>query len=395
MLRLYFLLQFVARSLVLVNILSTVGGNCIKGLLGMASNKAAIVFIPGFYAKSKDYDLTNLLALGLTTRFEDRQIEMEPEEVKISGQTGRRFIYESASGEPQTLDIFEAYWTDLVDKLSTRSVKDQLFLGMFLFIYWLFSNVLQMARKSRMMLFNFLGVLLLLMLWYYGNVAVAFVTIGQNPNAFGLQLPAEWAQTLVGIGKSLGGWPLWAGTSVLLSLLPKPINTLADMMDFSARYLQDETHEGVGGIRDRIRQRLASTLTDVLKESDYEKVTVLAHSAGVLAGIDLLADYRPKTNKPIRFITIAGMIEFFSYKSKWVVEESGRCLASSAVVRWEDYYSNQDWLCTKTPVPANQDISKFEANRIQFSVPFHKKLLGETHSAYFFERSLLQRLLDW
>jgi hypothetical protein len=362
----------------------------------MSSGKEAVIFIPGFYAKSKGYFLENFLAVGLTTRLEGQQVELEREEIKIEGQSGRRFVYETAEGQAKALDVYEIFWTDLVDKLSDRSIKDQIVRGIFLLIYWLFAGTWQMAKKSKLLLFEFVLTVFLVVLWYYGNVAVAFVAIGQNPSAFGLQvLPPDWAATLNSYGKALGGWPIWAIASILLSFLPVSPSSLVDMLDFTARYLQDETQSELGGIRDRIRQRVAIALTDALRNEDYERVTVLAHSGGVLVGIDLLADYRPKHSKPIRLITMGGQIELLSYRSAWVLEEAARCIDNPVVTAWEDYWTDQDWLGTKTPTPNRSDTQKFHSQRIQLRVPLIKQLTGETHAIYFFERSLLERLLNW
>ncbi|NJN88105.1 MAG: hypothetical protein HC881_19685 [Leptolyngbyaceae cyanobacterium SL_7_1] len=112
-----------------------------------AIHNEAVIFIPGFYAKSKGFVLENFLAIGLTTRLEGRQVELERDEVKIAGQSGRRFVYESVAGEPKTLDIYEIFWTDLVDKLSDRSIKDQIVRGFFLFVYWVFAGTWNMAKN--------------------------------------------------------------------------------------------------------------------------------------------------------------------------------------------------------------------------------------------------------
>ncbi len=362
----------------------------------MASTKEAVIFIPGFSMKSKGYYLENYLAVGLTTRLEGRQIELEGEEVKIAGQSGRRFSYESISGEQKHLDIYETYWTDLVDKLSAHTVKDQITRGLFLFIYWLFSRIWTMATKSRLLFGQFLIGISLLVFWYYGNIAIGLTAIGQNPSAFGVQfLPTEWGQALAALGKTLGGWPIWVGMSLLLSFLPIPINTVVDVTDFTTRYLEEDAEVGTGVLRDRIRQRVATALSDVIKEAEYERVTVLAHSMGVLVGIDLLGDYHPKNSKPIRYISLGGPVEFASYKAPWVMAETVKCLNNATVVTWEDYHSDQDWLCTKTPIPKSENAAKFTSQRIQIRTSFAKQLSGEAHNAYFVERSLLERLLDW
>lgn len=360
-----------------------------------SSKREAVIFIPPFIEEQKNLYLEDYLLLGLTTRLEGRQVELSREEVKIQGQSGKRLTYESiATGEIKTIDIYEAYWNDLIDPLSKKNAKDQAIKGIFLFIYWLFSGVWQMARKSRILLFQALIFLLLNVLWYYGSVVLALTSIGQNPSAFGLQLPSDLADQMAAIGRSLGGWKIWAATSFLLSLLPIPISSLVDLTDFTARYLQDETQAGIGGVRDRIRRRVEGILNDVIQEDAYERITVLAHSFGVIIGIDLLADYHPKVKKPIRFISMGGSVEFLSYRSSWVLEESARCLNNPALSHWGDYYSDQDWLCTKTPIPDGEQLNKFSSCKIKLRVPLARQIIGDSHNAYYFERPLLENLLD-
>lgn len=357
-------------------------------------NHEAIIFIPGFYAGQKNKYLDDYLLLGLTTRLEGRQLELTQEDVKIQGQSGKRLLYSAAEGEKKYIDIYEAYWHDLIDPLSGKSIKDQVIKGIFILFYWLFSGIWRMAKKSRILLFQLLVLLLLNVLWYYGNLTVALTTIGQNPNAFGVQIPSDWATQLAEIGRFLGSWKVWIITSLILSFSPVPISNLVDLTDFTARYLQDETQAGIGGVRDKIRQRVEVILNDVLKQNEYERITVLSHSFAVLIGIDLLADYQPKMKKPIRYISMGGAIELLSYRSAWVSEETTKCLNNPALLNWRDYYSDQDWLCTKTPTPESDQSYKFTSIKIKLRVPITQQIIGGSHNAYFFDKALLEDLLD-
>lgn len=354
--------------------------------------KEAIIFIPGFHAKGKDYYLNNLLLVGLAGRLEKMDVSIDPDPVKIEGQSGRRVIVQNRAGDSKTIDVYEAYWSDLVDRLSDKNAKERVVRGLFLFVYWLFSSMWKMARKSRMMFVQFVLMLLLMILWYYSNVVMALVAIGENPSAFGVQLPPDWAQWAIDVGRSLGSWRVWAGVSLLISILPVPLTALVDVVDFTTRYAQDEAEAGVGGLRDRLRARVRDALEDVLAAGDYDRVTVLGHSFGVIVGIDLLADYRSPNDRPVRFVSMGGIIEFLSYKSHWVMHEMVRCLENPCVETWADYHSEQDWLCTRTPISDPELIAKFDSHRLQWALPLEKRLSGEVHNAYFFDRMILEDL---
>ncbi|TAD73202.1 MAG: hypothetical protein EA001_16620 [Oscillatoriales cyanobacterium] len=71
--------------------------------------KEAIIFIPGFHAKGKGYYLNNLLLIGLAGRLEQMDVSIDPNPVKIEGQSGRRVIVQNRAGDSKTIDIYEAY----------------------------------------------------------------------------------------------------------------------------------------------------------------------------------------------------------------------------------------------------------------------------------------------
>lgn len=363
----------------------------------MGALKEAVVFIPGFGAKSQDYYLEKLLTIGLTSRLEDRRVDLEREAVKISGQSGKRFIAYEQSGDKKILDIYEIYWLDLMEKLGEKSLKEQVFRGLYLFIFCFSSQIWSMAQQSRILLGQLMLAMFLLGLWYYGNVAIALTAIGKNPSALGdlgVSLPPEIASILTQIGESMGSWPIWVTASLLLGLLPISITNFVNQIDFTAHYLEDDVSAEVGSLRNRIRLRVKMALDDALKQGEYERVTVLAHSMGVAIAVDLLADYYNPTDIPIRVITLGGQIELFSYKTHWILEESSKCLSNPAVVSWVDFYSKQDWLCTPTPLPNKVQGHKFRSSAIRFQVPLSKQISGEPHIAYFFDHRVLENLLE-
>lgn len=361
----------------------------------MSASKEAVIMIPGFFAKAQDDYLDKLLAIGLTSRLENYRVDVEREPIKIAGQTGRRFTAYSQTNQEKVLDIYEAYWLDLMEKLGEKPPKEQLLRGLYLFIYCFTFKFWIMAKQSRVLFLQLMIVMFLVALWYYGIVAVTLTAIGKAPDTLGFSIPPEWATVLGQIGQKMGGWSGWVIASILLSLLPTPVNVLVNQIDFTTRYLQDEAELDVGCVRDRIRLRIKMILDDVLKHGDYEKITIVGHSHGVTIAVDLLADYYNPTQTPIRLISLGGLMELYSYKAQWVTEETIKCLNNSTVQEWNDYYSKQDWLCTKTPIPKVDNVKKFRSNLIRFKAPLSKQLSGETHISYFFDQIVLEDLLNF
>lgn len=106
--------------------------------------------------------------------------------------------------------------------------------------------------------------------------------------------------------------------------------------------MRDETSHKVGGIRDRLRSRVATALDDVINSGDYQKVTVLSHSLGTLISTDLMGDYHHSKCKMIRYITIGSPMEALTSRSSWLKDEIVKCLENESISRWVDFYSSQD-----------------------------------------------------
>jgi Putative serine esterase (DUF676) len=356
-------------------------------------NQEAIIFIPGITAKEKDYYINHYLAIGLTNRLEKQRVYLEPEEVKISGHSGRRFTYETSLGIKKIIDVYEIYWRDLIDDLNEKSIRDRVLRGIYLFLYWLVASI-KIGRMSRLFFVQILTILFLIIAWQYSTVTMALIAIGNDPNALGFHVPSEMATTLSNLGKTLGGWPIWIITSALLTILPIPANSLINLLDFVVRYAEDETEKQLGGLRDKLRYRLVSVLDDTLNESRYEKIKVLAHSFGTVLATDLLADYQHSSLKKINFITLGSPLKMLASISSWISEEIVKCLNNKFVEKWDDFYSEQDWLCTKVPISSEMENNKFQTTSITLKVSLVKQISGASHDAYFFDKAVLQKIIE-
>ncbi|MBD0389627.1 MAG: hypothetical protein ICV54_24770 [Nostoc sp. C3-bin3] len=359
----------------------------------MKDEKIAIIFIPGFDAITQNYYIEHYLGIGLTSRLEGKKIIFDSEEIKIAGQSGKRFTYQIDKEYKKIIDIYEVYWADLADNLTKKPQKQQMILGLDLFVFWLpkFFNV---ASKSKIFLLQINIFLLLILAWYYGIIVMLLTAIGSDPNVLGTKIPEEWAKSLGEIGKNIGRWSVWIIISILLNLLPESIHLVIDLTHFLKRYIQDETEKGLGGIRDKIRHRLSTVISDVLNENSYQKIKVLAHSVGSLIATDTLADYQPDEIKKIDYITLGSPLEALAYNSVWIKEEVNKCLKNDFIETWSDFYSNQDWLCSKVPISDNENRSKVEFMPLSLRVSWLNQLLGKSHHAYFFDSRVLNKIIE-
>jgi len=266
----------------------------------MASQREAIIFIHGFYlGRDRNYFL-NCLSKGFTQVLEFPTVKEAGEE-KILGHTGKKFKVYVDENNIKEVDVYDAYWNDLVsNQLSKNSLKDQAFRGIYMLFSWLFTKDIIAIRSSPPLVIG-LGISILLWsFWFYGTIALAFVALGQDPNFLGFPIPEEWSSQIGAFGKGMSNLSAWLIVSGLFSFVP--INAIADIADFSTHYLEKNS-EGKF-VRAEIRKQVADTLNAVLETGYYNKVTILAHSFGVVIATDLVADYHQ--NNRVRYISLGG-----------------------------------------------------------------------------------------
>ncbi len=353
--------------------------------------KEAVIFIAGFDAQCQNYYLDNYLGQGLRYQLEDIDVKLDPEDVIIPGQTGKRFICQLEDSE-KTIDIYEVYWNDLVDRLSTKETKQQFIRGLALFIYW-FSRGWKIMKISPVLFTQASIVLVLVMLWYFGIVVLVLAALASQDVVNSI----PWLQTLlapaIGWATDGLGWQIWLAISALLAFLPVSINLIIDFTDFFITYLQNESSKGKPPVRALLRNRIKQAVDNVTSEGSYEQFTVLAHSLGGLIATDFMADYRNRQGKTFRFITWGSALESSSSMTDWMESEIKRCLDNPQVERWDDFYSNQDWFCSKVPVPGDQPEPKLVSKEVSFKVSLFKQLSGESHMEYFFDPKVLRHFV--
>lgn len=359
----------------------------------MLPRKEAIIFIPGSFGfvEEKEYYLNAFLIRGLTQNVTDYEIQLTGEAI-IEGAKGQQLQVKIPSGEVKLFDLFEASWVDAVKKLSAENLKTKTIRGIDLLVYWIFSGTWKAFRECPTMVFASMLILILVGLWYYGTIALTLTAIGKDASFLGSALPPNLAAELGKLGATMGGWSLWLTVSAVLAFLP--VDHIVDQMDFSKRFLQNDIDRTTGeALRIKIRKRIKQIVTQVVKQEDYEQVTIVAHSYGTLFGTEFLAESNLPTTKPIRYITIGGPLKLLSLKSKYIHTIIQEALQNSAVKTWTDYYSDRDWLCTATPIRGEKPPS-FKHQNVLKDVPLRDVLSGQSHNAYFVEPIVIDDLLS-
>jgi hypothetical protein len=354
--------------------------------------KEAVIFVPGFDAKCQNYFLDTFLAPGLLARLEDIDVKLDPEEVKIPGQTGKRFLCRPED-EEKTMDIYEVYWDDLVDRLSAKENIPKFWQGLSMILYW-FGRCWKIMRTSPMFFWQTSFILMMVFLWYFGIVILVLSTIAEQvPIIEDIPALQKFLSPIIASAASGKGWLIWSIFSFILAVLPLSINLVIDFIHFFTTYLRDESVHGKPPVRDLVRNRVKQAVDNVISEGSYQKFTVLAHSMGGLSATDFFADYKGHQGRKFRFITLGSTLETASIAANWINTEIQNCLGNPCVERWDDFYSNQDWFCSKVPVRSGQPQPKLTSKEVSFKVSLFKQFSGESHMEYFYDPKVLRHLV--
>ena len=240
------------------------------------------------------------------------------------------------------------------------------------------------------MLLNTVFTLLLFLIWYYGAVATAFTAIGTNPDVFNLSLPDGWGKWLKDAGDAMGGWKVWLFASALMTIIP--VSAVIDISFASKSYLQNRL-----GLQHKINGRLYKVLSSVNRNADeYSHVTLVAHSFGVVVAVETIADFDQKKLQVEKLITMGGPLELMQGRSDRVrasLEQVENHLRNGHLANWTDFYSDYDWLCSKSPV--SEDIQSFNYHKITTTVPWDQRASGASHSKYFTDWDVMKELIKF
>jgi len=362
----------------------------------MTSHREAIIFIHGFYLGRDRNFFLDSLSSGFTDVLAIPRVEEVGEE-KIAGYVGKKFMVYTDVDNIKEVDVYDAYWNDLNSKqLSSSDLKSQVLSGVSMLFYWIITKDLIALKNSPPLLVGLGIALLLWVYWFYGIIALVLVALGgYEANLFGLPISQDLSiqikdglKQISEFGKSMTNWFAWLGMAALSSFLP--INMIVDVADFSTRYLE-ENHEGKS-LKAKIRKRVAETLNAVLESGLYDEITVLAHSFGAVIATNVLANYQQ--NYRVRCIIAGGSLKIFSSKSKQIEKDIKKCFNNDKIEIWIDFYSNQDWLCTKTPVHEGYDATKIIHKEIKFPFSLLNQLKGKSHDNYSINEEVLKTALN-
>ncbi|MGF1591902.1 MAG: hypothetical protein ACFCUW_01410 [Kiloniellaceae bacterium] len=366
--------------------------------------RRAIVLIPGMKREER-FHRRDILVANLET------VERHPltrgEEISVGGESGQRLVLaplRAADGSLRppplaSVDVFEAYWADMIPEQGEQPPWTKLLQGLELVGYWVCSprtwRAVAASTRSGSFLIAF-GLLiggLTLIAWYL----MLAVLVGQAV-APGGAVPEELAgiplvSDLVRLFGLATGWIAthvwWAVLPFLLAMLQ--VDALVLLARFIKDYFENREDESGVGLRDRLRRRIATTVEHVLA-ADYDEVVVLAHSFGTVIATDILADWPHEADlKRLSLVSLGSPITVLRYRSAWLENERREVLKSRRLAAWVDYFSPSDWLCGA--VTGHRDsYGEAMSRKLDFEAPWPQKLSGQTHLLYYRDPRVLEQL---
>ena len=366
-----------------------------------AAKRRAIVLIPGMMREER-FHRRDVLVSNLETV--ERHPLVRGGEVSAAGECGLRLTLaplRGGGGPPAlaSLDVFEAYWADMIPEQAEQAPWTKLLQGLELVGYWVFSLgtwkavATSLRRGSSLIAVGLLMGGLTLVAWYL----MLAVLVGQAV-APGGQVPEELAgiPVISELVRAFGlatGWlagnAWWAVLPFLLAMLK--VDALVLLARVVKDYFENREDESGVGLRDRVRRRIAGTLESVLA-ADYDEVVVLAHSFGTVIATDILADWPHEADlKRLSLVSLGSPIAVLRYRSAWLESERQEVLQTRRLTTWVDFFSPSDWLCSAV-TGHRESYGKGMSRRLVFEAPWPQKLSGQTHMLYYRDPRVLEQL---
>ncbi|NIA70804.1 hypothetical protein HBA54_19575 [Pelagibius litoralis] len=373
----------------------------------VARKRRAIILIPGLKREER-FVRRDILINNLETV--ERHPVSRVGEVVVEGEAGLRLSFEplrsaeSQGGHAESasdcLDVFEAYWADMIPEQTELPPWAKLFKGLELVGYWVFSLRTWRAFFSSLVSGSFLiafGLImggLTLVVWYL----LLAVLVGQAVAPGGavpdnLQNVPLMADMIALFGQATGwlashAW--WAVLPFVLTLLQ--VDAIVLLARFIKDYFENQEDENGVGLRDRLRKRIATTLRAVMA-ADYDEVVIVAHSFGTVVATDILADWPHRADfKRLTLVSLGSPITVLRYRSSWLEAERKRMLKHEGLDRWVDFFSPSDWLCGEVTGHRGR-YGEGMSRRLSFEAPWPQKLSGRTHLLYYRDPRVLECLV--
>lgn len=330
--------------------------------------RRAIIVVPGF-ERTVQGDARDRLAAAILSYTDGWQVlpVSQPE------RAGTGFVACSREdGSEIEIDLYEAYWGDLVPLREEESPWVRFRRASGLILYWMFgggslSMLLRGQLPARTVVA--LGIAgLLLLIWYLSLLLLLLAAIPDGttglPDAVQSQLDQLGWDGLTAASITFKSWSeqvRWVtGAVALIGAVGvmAPVERLARVSDFLMRYLRDDpVAEGRPGLQAMARHRVLAVLDEVSGKQGaerYDQIHVVGHSLGGAIAVDALAEYGTNSER-ITLFTWGSALGLLAQKEPRIEAEIAKFYTRpSRLVNWVDVVYRGDLMGSVVPVPRRE-----------------------------------------
>ncbi|MDU8913004.1 alpha/beta hydrolase [Aestuariicoccus sp. MJ-SS9] len=277
------------------------------------------------------------------------------------------------------LDLYEAYWADLVPDRSGESPWQRFSRGFTLVTYWMTGGLMKALLRGEFPVRTMVAMIiagLSLIIWY----AIVVVVLLKSVAAGDAELPKAITNLtdLLGItgpftewAKQINDWPVSVFLAGLLTL--GRFEGISNISAFTKAYLRDDPMgEDQMGVRAKARKRVLALLDHVHGRSGdvaYDEVYVVAHSLGGAIAIDALAEYGQRL-AGTTLITWGTAIGTLAQREPLIEAEIRKFYTAPTRIRnWVDVVFPNDFMGSKVPIPIEERHGLIERPRLKRIFP--------------------------
>lgn len=328
--------------------------------------KRAIILSHG-YGRGEQNSFRDRLVEAISYYTDGYAKDIEPDSTDMNGYAARRLTAKARreGAEEIQIDIFEAYWADMIPTDAPLNPVRRVVRGFTLIAYWFFGGTARLFRRPNYLGFGLALSGVLLVIWYFSLLLVAAKALLSDPstlpswlteavNAARVAKLTNGGQTeTVGLIQAAVSWieaiPWYGAIAAMFAGLPA--DRMASIAEFSKAYLTDEqAGDAPAGVRARTKQRLVDLLETVYgRKENYDEVIVVGHSMGAAIAVDALADYGEDRART-RLFTWGSPLQVFSAQEPQMAQELNKLLsATPPLADWIDVTLPNDWVASKAP----------------------------------------------
>ncbi len=379
--------------------------------------KRAIILVPGFSKRVK-YAAREQLIEALDHHTDGYQLTVSGSAAADANEMVNIKVTSRSDTYEADIDVYEAYWGDLIPDWSLESPWQRFKRGLTLILYWATGGLIHAVLDRRQMpsrtIFGLIGFAFMLLLWYLTVINVlALAILGQDntvPEWLQTALnwaPSEYAQArlaLTGAETALAeaGDTATAAMKEAVSDAAATLETFgffapighailsffaglkdysiyifviglfglgrlegaANISSFLRVYLRDDAiGENKIGVRAHTRRRVIDVLNKVYDpQRAYDEVHVVAHSLGGVIAVDALAECG-RDLKRTTLHTWGAMLGLLSQQDEIIEMEIAKVYQSDVKMNnWLDFVFTADLLGSPRPQPRVFENGQLERN---------------------------------